>query len=334
MHIAARITRLVCLGFVIPTVLSLVVYFGFVTNYTGGLFSKEHVREQYEAGIYRYRILGRVTLLRLNEILENAPLPAFAPRAVFFIDRQASLVLYTAYFLHNTFFLCLACVVLTRLFEKLAPPGSVWIGDLSVLFLTLLMTITQYVIVPYDTLTYLLMALAVSLIFSEPKRGTLVLLGVVVVLATLTRETSALLLSFYFALHHRRLLARPLRWSPQHKTLTFLVATFLLTYVGLRLVLGAEEKALFEDVQLMENLTGPLALAGLLFALAVTAVLALNEPARREGLVFLLASSPYLLVIVATARLWEIRLWVPVFLLLVILKVWRMGADDQKTKMI
>ena len=336
MHIASRIIRLVCLGFVIPMVLSMVAYYGFVTNYTGGLFAKEHVRAHYEAGIYRYRILGRITLLRVNEILEQSPLPAFAPRAVFFIDRQASVVLYTAYFVHNTFFLCLACLVLARLFEKLAPPesGGAWIGDLSVLFLTLFMTITQYVIVPYDTLTYLWMALAVYLMFSEPRRSTLVLLGLVVVLATLTRETSALLLSFYFAVHHRRLLARPLRWSPQHSTLTFLVACFLLTYVALRLALGAESKALFEDVQLLANLTGPLALAGLLFALAVTAVLASSEPARREGLVFLLASSPYLLVIVVTARLWEIRLWVPVFLLLVILKVWRMGKEDQSTETI
>lgn len=333
MHRASRIIRLICLGFVIPFVLSMVAYYGFVSNYTGGLFSEEHFRAQYESGIYRYRILGRISLLKINDVLEQSTFPAMAPRAIFFLDRDASLVLYTAYFLNNVIFLCLACGVLVLLFEKLAPPGAVWIGDLSVLLLCLLMAITQYVIVPYDTMTYFFLALAFYLIAGlkqdEKQPVRLALLGLVVVLGALTRETAALIPAFYAAVHHRRLLARPFRWNAHHSILLFLGACFLLTYAGMRLVLGAGKNAMFEDVQFLQNLLTPFALSGLLFALAVMTVLTLSGPGRRESVVFLLTSLPYLLFILFTARLWEIRLWVPVFLAIVTLKVWRMGAEER-----
>ena len=61
----------------------------------------------------------------------------------------------------------------------------------------------------------------------------------------------------------------------------------------------------------------------------MTAVLLLSGPGRRESALFLLASLPYLLFILITARLWEIRLWTPVFLSIVVLKVSRFKAEDQ-----
>jgi hypothetical protein len=320
----SRIIRLICLGFLIPLVLSLVVYFGFASNYTVGVFSEEGFRGQYEAGVYKYRVLGRITLLKINELVESSPLPALAPRAVFLLDRQASPVFYTAYFINNTLFLCLACCVLVLLFDRLSPPHGVWVGDLLVLLLALLTTVMQFVVVPYDTLASFFLCLAFSLILREPRPATTILLGLVVVLGALTRETAALILAFYVAVHHRRLLARPVRWSAQHSTLIFLAACFLLTYAGMRLALGPGN-AVFEDLRLVENLTSPFGLAGLIFFLAVTAVLLLSGPGQRESLLFLLASLPYLVFILVTARLWEMRLWIPVFLAIVVLKVWRMG---------
>jgi hypothetical protein len=327
---ASRIIRLVCLGFVIPLVLSMVVYFGFTSNYSAGVFSEAGFREQYEVGIYKYRVLGRLTLLEINTIIENSTFPAIAPRAMFLLDRNGSPVFYTAYFLNNTLFLCLACGVLLLLFEKLAPPRSVWVGDLLVALLCLLMAVTQYVVVPYDTMASFFLCLAFGLVIGEQKPARMILLGLVVVLGALTRETAALILAFYFAVHHRRLLARPFRWSREHTALLFLAACFFSTYAGMRLALGPGN-AVFEDVQLKDNLTSSFGLAGLLFFLALTAILLLNGPGCRESLLFLLASLPYLLFILITARLWEMRLWIPVFLSIVTLKVWRMGTEDQSS---
>jgi hypothetical protein len=328
MKSVSRIIRLVCLGFIIPLVLSMVVYFGFASNYSSGAFSEAGFRKQYETGIYKYRLLGRLTLLKINALLSHSTnLPSIAPRAILLLDRNGSPVFYTAYFLNNTFFLCLACVVLMFLFEGLSPPGSVWIGDLLVVLLCLLMAVTQYVVVPYDTMASFFLCLSFSLILGGQKPGKVLLLGLAVVLGTLTRETTALAVAFYFAVHHRHLLARPLRWTRHHAMLLFLGLCFLGTYGGMRLALGPGD-AVFEDVQLLGNLANPFGLAGLLFFLAVTAVLSLNGPGRREGGLFLLASLPYLLLILVTARLWEIRLWIPLFLAIVTLKLWRMGAEE------
>jgi hypothetical protein len=327
---ATRIIRLVCLGFVIPLVLSMVVYFGFASTYTVGVFSDEGFRDHYENGIYKYRVLGRLSLLTVKEIFENTAFPAIAPQALLLLDRNGSPSFYMAYFLNNTLFLCLACAVLMLLFERLSPPGSLWVGDLLVLLLCLLMAITQYVVVPYDTMSSFFLCLAFGLILGEQKLARVILLGLVVVLGTLTRETAALILAFYFAVHHRPLLAWPVRWTRHHSILLFLVTCFLSTYAGMRLALGPGN-AVFEDVQILRSLDSSFAVAGLLLFPAVTAVLLLNGPGRREGLLFLLASLPYLLFILVTARLWETRLWIPVFLSLVTLKVWRMGTGDQST---
>ncbi|HBL27917.1 MAG TPA: hypothetical protein DD490_13850 [Acidobacteria bacterium] len=326
---ASRIIRLVCLGFVIPLVLSMVVYFGFASNYTVGVFSEAGFRGQYEAGIYKYRVLGRLALLKIHEIVENSGAPAIAPRAMFLLDRNGSPVFYTAYFLTNALFLCLACGVLMLLFERLSPPRSVWIGDLLVVLLCLLMAVTQYVVVPYDTMASFFLCLAFGLAVAEQTLFKVILLGLVVVLCALTRETAALILAFYFAVHHRRLLARPFRWTREHSALVFLAACFLGTYLGMRLAFGPGN-TVFETIELKANLASPFGLAGLLFFLAVTALLLLHGPGRRESLLFLLASLPYLLFVLVTARLWEMRLWIPLFLSIVVLKVWRMGVEEQR----
>ncbi len=324
---------MLCLGFFIPFVLSMVVYFGFSSNYTSGLFSEAGFREQYETGIYRFRILGRITLLEINAFLEARQSPQIAPRALFLLDRNASPRFYTAYFLNNTLFLCLTCCTLLLLFDRISSRQNLWIGDLAVLLLCLLMAITQYVVAPYDTLSYFFLALGAFLTYSRQRPATVAALSAVVVLGALTRETAALIPAFYLAVHHRPLLARPLRVSIHHAALIFSALCFVATYAALRLALGFEA-AFLKNIQLAYNLANPFGVAGLLFFAAILAVLLLSGPGRREGAVFLLVSLPYSLFLLATGILWEIRLWVPVILALVVLKVAGMEAGDQKTKTI
>jgi len=316
----SRIIRLLCLGFVIPFVLSMVVYFGFSSNYTGGVFSEAGFRAQYETGIYRFRVLGRITLLEINSFLEARQSPPIAPRALFLLDRNASPRFYTAYFFNNTLFLCLTCCTLLLLFDRFSSPQALWIGDLAVLLLCLLMAITQYVVAPYDTLSYFFLALGAFLTYGRQRPATVAALGAVVVLGALTRETAALIPAFYLAVHHRPLLARPFRFSIHLAGLIVSALCFVATYAALRLALGFEA-AFHQDVQLAYNLSNPFGVAGLLFFGAVLAVLLLSGPGRREGAVFLLVSLPYSLFLLATGILWEIRLWVPVILALVVLKV-------------
>lgn len=327
-----RAIRLASLGFVVPFVLSMVVYFGFTSSYTSGVFSEAGFRQQYETGIYRYRVLGRISLLAVHDALD-AQGPARAPRVLTLMDRDASPRLYTAYFLHNTFFLCLTCCALFFLFAAAVPERAAWIADLTVVLLCLMMAITQYVVVPYDTMSYFFMAVGFVLTYRRQRPATLIALCAVVVLGTLTRETSALIVAFYAAVHHEPLLKRPFRMSAHHVALALLVIGFVSTYAGMRLVFGADQ-AFFKDFQLAYNLGNPFGLAGLFFFVAVLAILMAGGPGRREGALFLLASVPYVLFVLATAILWEIRLWVPIFLSIVVLKVCEMRESTPTTALV
>ena len=320
-----KLVRFLCLAWLIPFVSSAVVYFGFASNYTTGVFSAAGFENRYEAGVYRHRILGREALLRIHEFIEDYGLPALAPRSLAIMDRQGSPAFYTAYFLSNTLFLCLTCSVLFFLLDRFASAQGAATPDLVLLSLILLMTITQFVVVPYDTLSYFFLATGCGLILRRPSLAGRLALAVVVVLAALNRETAALTPAFFFAVHHRHLLRRPLRLTDQHYMLGFLLLCFAATYGALRLALGAQD-SIYQSFRLAENLGNPFSMLGTAFFAAVALVLCLGGGDRRAShanghanAMFLLAASPYVLFVLILGQPWEIRLWVPMILSMVIL---------------
>jgi len=231
--------RFLLLGWVIPCVLGLMVYYGFVTNYTSQVFSHQGFVNQYENGIYKYRMLGREALLEMERLVKaHGPLPLRPPASLRLLDRAGDPDLYAAYFLLNTLFLCLTCSVLFVAFHQGGKAGEELPADLAVLASALVMAITQYVVVPYDTLSYFFLALGIALsLHPSPGHGRLGLLALATVLGTLTRETAALIPAFFFALHHREILVWPFGDRPKRRLLQFLLvsAAFLAAYLALRL---------------------------------------------------------------------------------------------------
>ena len=220
----------------------------------------------------------------------------------------------------NTFFLCLACMTL---FFILGGPTNTdfMLVELPVLFLTSLMTLTQYVIVPYDTLAYFFLSIAALLIIKTRQTfWNSVALCIVVVLATLTRETATLILAFYFAVHYRTILTKPknFRINPKQSLFLIIITCFIGAYTALRFAFGFEQ-AIYQDFSLLRN-ANPLSLMSSIFLASLVLLVSITKVVKKEIFVFLIGSLPYILPLFLIADLWEIRLWTPIILLLVILK--------------
>jgi hypothetical protein len=314
-----RLLNAMILTVALPFFVSVVVYFGFGTNYTGGVFHEAGFRKQYESGIYRYRILGRDLLLQTHGFVtsENPVagrlrwLFARPPASVGFLDPRVDATFYAAYFLQNTFFLVLACGLLYSILmlgTGTDPPS------VPLLVAVLLMGLTQYVVSPYDTLFYALLLLSFLLIL-RPFRFSVPLLALLMVVSTLARESSALTLSFFFARHHDRLLGFRRKEVVQ---LAVLTAAFAVTYASLRLWLGFDH-AVWQNLDLSRNLTSFHSLAGIAALPVVSYALCRGSRHLKSCLLFLAACSPYLVAMLVVASPWEMRLWVPVWLGLICL---------------
>jgi len=319
----ALLARLFSLGILIPALLGIFTYVGFFTNYTCCVFSQAGFEEQYlESSIYRFRVLGSHLLLWTYQQIKDWPLADFAPYALKVLDKNGDANFYYAYFLMNTFFLCLTCLALVLAFSRHAAKKDFSHIDLPVFCLALLMSFSQFVITPYDTLSYCFLALAILPIMkSTPTLLDDIFLGIIIVLATLTRETVTLILSFYLAVHHREIFRKFSSMNTWQIRLLLMTLLFLLTYWLLRWQLGMEN-ATFHRFRLLRNFSDdPLPIVGSIFFPAVIALFFFDDAARKDLGIFLLASTPYWLAMLAVAYPWEIRLWVPVILLMVFLKL-------------
>lgn len=314
--------RLFLLGCIIPIIVSSIVYNGFTTNYTVSVFSKRGFEYQYQAGIYKYRVLGNTTLLKTYDLIKRYDLPTFTPRSLGLLDYAGDAQFYSAYFYMNTFFLCLTSMLLLIILGAHRKNTDFMMVDLPVLFMCFLIGISQYVVVPYDTLSYFFLSTAVILIIND--NGTLWnLLGlcIVIILATLTRETAAFILSFYFAINYKTILTPPttLKINREQAVLMVITACFLFTYVGLRWVFGYDH-AIYEAFVLSKNLDRPDSMLGILFFISIALIIFITKAVQKEISVFFIVTFPYVLFIWLFADAWEIRLWTPLILLLIIMK--------------
>ena len=316
----ARLLDVLTLTIFLPLLLSLIVYYGFFTNYTGGLFSEAGFRRQYYDGVYQYRILGRELLLWLHAIIEPVELinylfSRFEPKALYLFDSDGTTIFYGTYFLQNTFFLCLTMVLLYILFEQHLMRESKSSKNLLLLLAVLLMTVTQYVVVPYDTLSYFFLVVAIFLMLRQSWFAYGALLFVLI-LATITRETAVFVLVFFVTYNYKSILTKNRTTLIK---LGGLIVVFLITYGLLRVIFGGGNEAIFEQFRLLRNLTNPSSLASIILLFVLSYTLISRTANIVYGLLFLLLSIPYILMIIAIANPWEVRLWTPIWLGLLII---------------
>jgi len=293
----SRLLRKFLLCIVAPFCANYFAYYGYVTHFSVGVFSPEGFHAQYDHEVFKYRVLGKWLLLGVYRVLEYVnPADAGWARHAAFLGTD-SINFYHSYFYLNSIFLCLTLLVLS---DRLT--------EIELFVFTLLVALTQYVVVPYDAVAYFFLACTYRWVNNLP------LAALFVLLAALNRETAALSLSLYASLY---LLGR----GGSLKGLGVLTAVFVAVYLSLRLALGWGN-AVGNEFTFIRYLNLNSAV-GIGFALAAGLALV-----RRPGAaaVFLACSLPYILSIFLTGNPFEVRLWVP--LLLGVMLVQRDDARD------
>ena len=217
---------------VLPTALNYFAYYGFITNYTKYVFTLYDFHRQYDHHIFRYRILGKLLLLGYYTVFTHFPHPFFKQMKEvnqYLLTDTTSL--YHCYFLMNTFFLCLTTWVLSTMFRLKQFEGSSREKQLWLLLIIFLIIISQFVVTPYDTISYFFLSVSIYLMLRGQNGFVLAVLLGTMVLAALTRETAAISLSFYATLY---LMRKALPNQTSLLGFVLLLVTFLATYVGLR----------------------------------------------------------------------------------------------------
>lgn len=314
--------KIITITWILPFCLSFFAYFGFFPAYMSRkiLFSEQAFLEFNEYGIFKFRILGKELLLMLNHFLSQFPMPSMASAGVHrLLYWEATLPsLYLSYFILNTFFLCLTMTVLYHIANLKCMTFSTHNKFSWLLLLTFYITISQFVVFQYDILSYFFLCCAIYLFLSRQETSkTLCSLVILMVIATLNREGSAIILSFYATLYW---LSYGLNENKRFRTLLILTITFLLTYIALRLFYSpTDHRFEFHQYITWETNFGIYPLVSIVFFLSTLYLMASTGPKAKIIGVFLLFSLPYIYMIFYSALLFEIRLWMPLIICLAIL---------------
>ena len=93
--------RLFIAAIFLPLAFSGMMYIGSTTAYTWGVFDEAGFHQQYSDGIYKYRVLGRESLVYFQGLIEKGVLGGFSP-GVFKADLNVQSSWYAAHFYNNS----------------------------------------------------------------------------------------------------------------------------------------------------------------------------------------------------------------------------------------
>lgn len=300
--------EILLLAWLIPFCLLYFSYYGFVSNYTVGVFHTQGFFQAYGDGVYRYRLLHKPVLGIWYVLVHVWPSLAFDPRrGLAFLDPAGDRLFYGALFWHNAVFLglCLHSLMLLLSAGPLRKPAP----ERRALMLAAagILCLSQFVVVPYDLMSYFFLLAGAWALLALPagalQTGALLLAAA---LGMLTRESAVLLLAF-----HAVLLARPGGWSGGWRLWRLHALALGTVWLSLRLTLGWGRAVYNHPVWAHES--GDF--ISWIFLLALALPLARREGGGR----LLIYCAPYLALVAMAGIPFEFRLWIPVFLLLFLL---------------
>ena len=289
------------------------VYFSFGNIYSSKILNYTEFRQQFSSGIYQYRILSGYFLIWIYELLSNLNIDYGIFKLKFF-DGSAEPKMYLSFFLLNTFFLVLTSAVMVLITET---KNFVATSSEKILFTAVAVFtigLSQFVIVPYDISSYFfLMLFFLTLIRYTAKNSViqLIFLGILMLISTLNRESSALSLSLTATLLYAKFGLKKGTLIP----VALLGITFLMAYFGMRLM--NESFTTNDGNLLIQNFSQPKNVLGLLFWLlffVFSVLLAKDRKAVQNILIFHLLSTPYIVMCFYAGIIYEIRLYIPLFL--------------------
>jgi len=171
---------------------------------------------------------------------------------------------------------------------------------------------------PYDVPSYFFMALGIILFLKQIETNStpyLALLCAVIALATLTRESSLIILCFMAAVYITRFGLMNMRWI---RKMVWPALAFFIPYFGLRFFFGGSmqnirQVTFLTNFELNRSKT-PMALIFFAFLLYFCFQLAGSKENRKLVRTFLLLSTPYIVMIFVVGLIIEIRLWMPLMI--------------------
>ena len=289
------------------------VYFGFANIYSSTILNYQSFQEQFQSGIYQYRILSFYYLIWIYDFLStlNIDYEIFKLK---FVNADSDPKMYLSFYILNTIFMMGSAAVMVLLTESKHFIATYSEKILIIGFSLFSIALSTFVIVPYDVSSYFFLLLFFYFFLSYLKKQSvamLILLSVILIFSTLNRESSALSISLAGALLYSKFGLKKKTFFP----IAFLVLVFIAVYFGLRLV--SENFSTNDGNLLTQNFTQPKNILGILFWLvffAFTLILAKDRKAMKHILLFHLLSFPYILLCFYTGILYEIRLYMPLFI--------------------
>lgn len=302
---------------VFPFLLFFISYYGFETSYVVGIKSWEKVPDFMFSSVYAYRVIPNYLSVHVTEALAyivNNDL-SFAKA---FIIKQGSFF-YHSIFLINVFFFMLTSVVLHKIL-RMQPAGLLLndkVKQMVHLIAVFFIVIMQYVPTNCDCIALFFYSLGMlfTLKYLEKRKPVdLILLSSIIFISTFVRETACLNIAFFAAVFI----------EPQElkrgnfafvKECMFLVAAFIIPYIGLRWLIG-QHASFAEGIYWVKNFTSPYNILGLLFGiLSIRFAYGFSdESGKRTIRKYLFFSSPYLMMITLVGLFWETRLFMPLIL--------------------
>jgi hypothetical protein len=329
-RVLPTLCRYMFIGIIFPFLVQYVIYYRFTPNYNVNAFSEAHFTEGSNKGVFRYRLLGREMHLWLFKKLSMIPgmrnmkeNPLYEKR-LDYLDADADYTFYFTYFLIALLFSILTSVFLLLIFDsgpffKMSEPQKIFIPSFLILFIGL----TNFVITPYDNLSYFFLTLAIFSFLKYLYSSKWIhysLVCMVILLATLNRESSLLILSFMAGIYISVYKIQDLRWI---RKMIVPVFCFIIPYVALRYFLGGDPEVSAGSF-LLDNLSifKISKLSGFLFVPVFFYMLwhmTNSRENRRLIINFLMMASPYIVIIPVIGILIEYRLWVPVLIPVIVL---------------
>ena len=289
------------------------IYFSFGNIYSSKILNYADFSKQFHSGIYQYRILSGYLIFWIYETLStlNIDYSIFKFR---FLESRSEPQMYLSFYILNTIFLVLSAALLLFITEtkNFIATNSEKILLVSVAVFAI--AITQFVIVPYDVSSYFLIVLFFYFLLKYLEKNSdfnLIILVVILMISTLNRETSALSISLAATLLYSKYGLR----KEMIKPVLIFALTFIAVYLGMRFL---HESFTTNDGNLLfQNFSEPKNILGFLFWMVfflLTIIIAKDQHAKRNIILFHVFSIPYVLMCIYTGIMYEIRLYIPIFI--------------------
>ncbi|MBF8457718.1 hypothetical protein IV494_11060 [Kaistella sp. G5-32] len=294
------------------------IYFSFGNIYSSKILNYTDFSKQFHSGIYQYRILSGYFLIWIYDFLSSLNID-YKIFKLKFQDPNSEPQMYLSFYILNTIFMVLSASILFFITETTnfvaTNAEKILIASLAIFA----MAFAQFVIVPYDISSYFFLLLFFYFLLQYLQKSSILLLAflmIIILISTLNRESSALSLSLAGTLLYSKFGFKRETFQP----ILLLGIAFIAVYFGMRFLnqsFSTNDGNLFS-----QNFSEPKNILGLLFWITFfifSLIIAKNRNAKQQILIFHFLSLPYILMCFYTGIIYEIRLYVPLFLTSILL---------------